>query len=382
MKLLHTSDWHVGKSIRGHSRIEEHRSVLGEIVEYTSAHAVDAVLIAGDLFDSSAPAPAADALVYQTLLDLAETGAHVAVIAGNHDNPKRLSAVRRLLALGRVQMVAEPLRPNEGSVTHSVVGDERLTIASLPFVSQRSIVRAADLMTNAGFEHTGAYADRLRALIDALSSEFSSTSVNVLLAHAFVLGGTAGGGERPSHIIDEYAVPSTVFPTTATYVALGHLHRSQKIPGPTALHYSGSPLQLDFSDTEPVKHVNLVDAKPGAPAAVTRLPIRGGRSLRTVSGTIAELGDYVDNEDDAWLRVRVAESRRAGLADEIRVLFGERVVQVLIDAPSDDPRPSRPSRAGQSPRELFGEYLGDRNIDDPRLERLFDELLDVEESVN
>ena len=114
--LLHTSDWHVGKAIRGASRADEHRAVLAEIAELAGAHEADIVVVAGDLFDTATPSPESEQIVYEALLALAGTGATVAVIAGNHDNARGLRAVAPLLALGNVHLVAEPRRPDDGGV--------------------------------------------------------------------------------------------------------------------------------------------------------------------------------------------------------------------------------------------------------------------------
>ena len=248
MRLLHTSDWHVGKTIRGHSRHDEHAAVLDEIVAITDEQQVDVVLVAGDIFESSAPAPESEALVYRTLLRLAETAGHVVVISGNHDNARRLHAVTPLFELGNVDLLSEAVSPDAGGFRRLPIGDESLNLALLPFVSQRGIIRAADLMEGAAFENANVYADRLRALIELLTSGFDTDSVNVVMAHAFVLGGTAGGGERSAHLVEEYALTAQAFPATASYVALGHLHRPQKIAGPAPIHYCGSPLQLDFGE--------------------------------------------------------------------------------------------------------------------------------------
>ena len=102
MKLLHTSDWHVGKAIRGASRADEHRDVLAEIAAVAEAESVDLVVVAGDLFDTSTPSPESEEIVYRALLALSRTGTTVAVIAGNHDNARRLRAVAPLLRLGDV----------------------------------------------------------------------------------------------------------------------------------------------------------------------------------------------------------------------------------------------------------------------------------------
>jgi exonuclease SbcD len=378
VKLLHTSDWHVGKTIRGRSRADEHRTVLGEIVSLAAENSVDLVLVAGDLFETASPSSEAEGIVYRALLELADTGAHVAVIAGNHDNGRKLAAVAPVFeAAGRVHVVAQPLRPDDGGVLRlRTKGGEDVRLGMLPFVSQRGIVRAKDLMDSEAYENAQVYAGRLGLVVDALASGFESATVNILMAHAFVHGGQLGGGERAAHFIDDYALSAQAFPATAGYVALGHVHRPQKIAGPGQIHYCGSPLQLDFGEEQQRKQVNLVEIEPGLPPGVTALPLSSGRALHTLSGTLEEL--RVESEtlaDDPWLRVVVREPRRAGLADDVRELLGEQVVDVRVEDASPSARPL-PSRAGKSPVELFDEFLGERNISDDRIRTGFKQLLD------
>ena len=260
MKLLHTADWHVGKTLRGRSRADEHRAVLAEIAALATSEDVDVVIVAGDVFDTAAPNPESEQIVYQALLDLAVTGAHVVVVSGNHDNERRLQAVAPLLELGRVTMAATFRRPDDGGVVEvpARAGGERARIALLPFLSQRWVVRADELMSTAADEQAQAYSERIRRLVTALTADFRADTVNIVVAHLFALGGKLGGGEREAHTIFDYAVPGTVFPPSAQYVALGHLHRSQVIPGPCPIRYPGSPLQLDFGETGDRKAV-LVD---------------------------------------------------------------------------------------------------------------------------
>ncbi len=382
MKLLHTSDWHVGKTIRGHSRIPEHEAVLTEIVSLADEHSVDLVIVAGDLFETATPTAEAESLVYRTLLQLLDTDAHVAVISGNHDNARRLHAVAPVFeALGRIHLVTEPTRPDDGGVIRlSMPEGEQVRLAMLPFVSQRGVVRAKNLMEAAAYENAQAYGDRIRLLIETLTAEFGSDTVNILAAHAFVYGGQLGGGERAAHFIDDYAISAQSFPVTASYVALGHVHRPQKIPGAAPIHYCGSPLQLDFGEEDQRKQVNIVEIEPGVPPKVTHAPLSGGRALRTLRGTVADLAARGEDSavvDDAWLRVMVQEPRRAGLADEVRELFGERVVDVRMDDPTPQ-RKQRVARKGRVPTELFDEFLTERNIADERVRAMFAELLDAQ----
>ena len=374
MRLLHTSDWHVGKTIRGASRADEHTAVLAEIAQIAAREEVDLVIAAGDLFDSAAPSAEAESIVYRALLDLADTGADVAVIAGNHDNPRRLRAVAPLLRLGQVHVVAEPTRPDDGGVIELRARDgSDVRLAMLPFVSKRGIVRAKHLMTSQAFENAQYYSDRLRLLIERLCEPFGAGTVNLFATHAYVLGGQTGGGERPAHLVEEYAITAQSFPVTIGYGALGHLHRPQAVRHP--LHYSGSPLQLDFGEAEQVKQVNVVTLEPGTPADVKTVRLTAGRPLRTLTGTLEELTS-VSVDDDAWLKVVVQGPGRAGLAQTVRELLGPGVVDVRVEAPASDARRRNLDHRSRSPQELFGEYLKHENIEDRRVRDLFGELLD------
>ena len=375
VRVLHTSDWHIGKTIRGLSRADEHRAVLAEVVEVAREQNVDIALVAGDLFETSAPTAESETIAWQALLGLAEVAQHVVVIAGNHDNPRRLEALRDLARLGNIHIVAEPRRPDDGGVVDLDVRGQRVNVAALPFVSKRGIIRADELMHDEAYENAGVYAERVQSILAALDAACSEDALRIVMAHGFVMGGNSGGGERPAHLTDEYAVQAQAFPIGANYVALGHLHKAQKVPGPTAIHYSGSLLQLDFGDSEAKKSVSIVDLKPDAPAAVTLVPLTQGRQLRTVVGTLNELRKR--DVGDAWLRVRVREARRGDLADDVRALFGEQCVDVFVESP-DKGAPKTRARelvATRSPSELYGDYLASLGVDDPALVAYFDELL-------
>jgi exonuclease SbcD len=251
-------------------------------------------------------------------------------------------------------------------------------LAMLHFVSQRGIIRAADLMSLAGFEAAQRYTDRIARLIDSLCEDFSDDCVNLIAAHGFVLGGETGGGERAAHLIEEYAISTHAFPPTAAYVALGHLHRPQSLAGATSLRYCGSPLQLDFGETAQDKQVNLVEVLPGVPARVDPLPVTSGRALHTIAGDLDQLAEQaLDLPSDCWVRAIARTERRAGLAEEVRELIGDRVVDVILAGVESDSSPSdRSSRRGRPPRDLFIEFLAERGVEDERLLALFDQLLD------
>ncbi|HEU5448563.1 MAG TPA: exonuclease subunit SbcD, partial [Acidimicrobiia bacterium] len=299
MKLLHTSDWHVGKILKGLPRLDEQRAVLGGIVDLARRETVDLVVVAGDLYESAVAPPDAQALVWSTLLDLKETGADVVVISGNHDNAAQFEALRPLAAAAGITILGRVRRPDEGGVVEITTrAGERAKVAALPFLSQRYVVRAAQLMSGEAAEHAGSYAERCRLLLDGLCTGFGADTVNIVVAHAMVRGGRLGGGERDAQTIEDYYVDPTAFPVTAHYVALGHLHRTQPLPGGAPIWYSGSPIQVDFGEGGDDKHAIVVEASAGRPAEVRAVRLEHVRRLRTVEGTLAELRAHTGLADD------------------------------------------------------------------------------------
>jgi exonuclease SbcD len=375
--LLHTADWHVGKTIRGRSRFSEHEAVLADLVRVADDEAVDLVLVVGDLFDSAAPPPEAERIVYRTLLELGRGGRPVIVVSGNHDNPRRLAAVAPLFAQANVHVQTAVVPPTDGGVVALEAGGVPVRLALLPFVSQRHVIGVDELLGAAADQHAQQYADRLARILGALAGGFEAHTVNIVVAHAMVFGGVMGGGERSAHTVFEYAVPATAFPASAHYVALGHLHRGQRIAGPCPIWYPGSPLALDFGEQHDTKGALLVEALPRTPARVEPVELSGARAFRTVTGTLEQLASQVRPGDDAYVRVVVQGPTRVGLADEVRELFPEAVdIRVeSTDGPSSgagDPVPGE----RVAPREQFAGYLSAKEIDDERLVVLFDELHD------
>ncbi len=371
MKLLHTSDWHVGRTIRGRDRSGEHQAVLAEIAAIAADQAVDVVLVTGDLFDTAAPTPESERIVYRALLDL-EATATVVVIAGNHDNERRLQAIEPLLQRGRIITSARFALPPEGVAEIRTATGEEVQIALLPFMSQRTALRADELMAQDASDHVQAYAATIEDAVARLSAAFRPGAVHVIAAHLFAHGGLVGGSERLAHTVMGYAVSPHVFPPSAHYVALGHLHRPQSV-GPAFVRYAGSPLQLDFGEAGETKSVTVVQASPSAPAHTTQVPLTSGRRLRVVQGTMAQLQALADGggTGDDHLKIVVREPARAGLADDVRVLF-EHCVDVVVEAPpASGQSRARPTRRGQAPTELLHAYLQAHDVDDARLEALF-----------
>lgn len=383
MKFLHTADWHVGKTLKGRSRLDEHRAVLAQVVGLARAHDVDAVLVAGDVYDSSAPSAEAQRLVVNTLLALARDGIQVLAIAGNHDHGGTFEAYRPVMGVAGIELFGQ-VRPADKGGVHTFSArstGEKVNVAMMPFLSQRYAIRAAQVLApgdNVPARNAGAYEQWVRNIVTQLGTGYDPDGVNVMMAHLTCMGGTFGGGERTAQSIFEYNVAPTIFPVDSHYIALGHLHRQQEIPSHAPVHYAGAPLRVDFGEQDYTPGVLLVEASAGAPAKVTPLPVTAGRTLRTVEGTVEELRARADELQDAWLRVRVTQPSYAGLRDDVLELLPDALEIHVVADPGSSTRTGVTSAqvAARTPAELFADYSQQVGSQDPRVTALFDTLHD------
>jgi len=379
VKILHTADWHVGRALRGHSRADEHRAVLDEIVQLAGDERVDLVLVAGDQFDRAVPTPESEQIVYDALLRLARTGAQVVVIAGNHDNPRRLTAVKPLLELANVTSASYVAPPDKGGVVRlATPSGETACIALFPFQSKRGIVQAEALMTGDPDDHQKEYADRCRAIARALCADSASDTGNLIAGHPTVVGAMADRTERPPPPLACY-VPADIFPVAAHYVALGHIHRPQQIPGRCPIRYAGSPFALDFGETHGDHSVLLVEAEAGRPARVEQIPLKSGRALTTIRGGSLELDQLAGTTGDDFLRVYIEEAPSPGLAERVREMFPH-AVDVIVARPGEAAGGRKAIDPGElrDPRTQFERYLEERGIEGDELSKLFAALLEEE----
>ena len=376
VRFLHTSDWHLGKTLKGHNRLSEQGEVLDEIVGLAREHDVDAVLVAGDIYDSAAPSAEAQRLLVRTLLAVRDLGVPVVAIAGNHDHAATFDAYRPLMSEVGIHLIGTP---GTVEITARSTG-EAAVVAALPFVHQRYVVRAAELVANTPVANSMSYAQRIQEMLQALANTFRPDAVNIMMAHLTVTGSAFGGGERAAQSIFEYQVPASAFPAEAHYVALGHLHRRQSIEAACPMHYSGSPIPIDFGEQDNEDVVCLVEATPTTPAQITDIPIQAGRRLLTVRGTLEEVARQADAVGDAFLRVWIKEPARAGLRDAVLERLPN-ALEVRIDpqfaSPGTTARPARGNGIERTPSELFGDYCAIKNIDDPRVRALFARLHDA-----
>lgn len=316
MKILHTSDWHIGRTLYGRKRYDEFEAFLDWLTETIRQEGVDALLIAGDVFDTTAPSHRAQQLYYRFLCRVAGSCCrHVVVIAGNHDSPSFLNAPKELLKALDVHVIGAVTdrREEEVLVLANAGGTPELIICAVPYLRDRDI-RVA--------EAGESLEDKERKLVEGIRQHYADTvelaerkrrelqcDIPIIgMGHLFAAGGQTvdGDGVRELYVGSLAHVSAGIFPPNLNYLALGHLHVPQKVNDQELMRYSGSPLAMGFGEAAQEKSVCLVEfARAEAQVRLIKVPVfqkleRIIGSWESISARILELSA---NRSQAWLEV-------------------------------------------------------------------------------
>lgn len=286
MKILHSSDWHLGKCLEGQTRIPEQEQFLADFVQIVEEQDIDLVLISGDVYDSGNPPAKAEQMFYNTLKKISKEGERlIVVIAGNHDSPERLTAARPLAMEHGIIMAGTPktvvpagdygkhkvTRSGEGFIEVEIKG-ETAVILLVPFPSERRLNEFLyDTMTEEE-EKQQSYNDRIKELFAKLEGNFRDDTINLVMAHIFASGVEETGSERSLTLGGSYLADSSCFPKNAQYIALGHIHRMQTVPGTNKkARYSGSPIHFNRKEIPYEKKVLVVEVEAGKDADISEV---------------------------------------------------------------------------------------------------------------
>lgn len=316
MKILHTSDWHIGRTLYGRKRYEEFEAFLTWLAETIQQEQVDVLLVAGDVFDTSAPSNRAQELYYRFLCRItASTCRNVVVTAGNHDSPSFLNAPRELLRALDVHVLGNVMENpgDEVLLLNKQDGSPELIVCAVPYLRDRDIrtaeagesIEDKELKLSEGIRSH--YAE-IVALAEQKRNELGIDIPIIAMGHLFAAGGQTvdGDGVRELYVGSLAHVTAGIFPASVDYVALGHLHVPQKVNASDMIRYSGSPLAMGFGEAKQNKSVCLVDfEKKNAEVKVVDVPvfqrlerIKGG--WKEISTRILELSA---TKSQAWLEV-------------------------------------------------------------------------------
>jgi exonuclease SbcD len=307
-RLLHTSDWHLGRSFHREDMLGAQARFVDHLVETVRSERVDAVLVSGDLYDRALPPVDAVALCDEALRRLAAEKVQVIVISGNHDSAQRLGFGSGLMDAAGVHVRADPRHVGE-----PVLLADGTAVYGIPYLEPES-VRDRWELTERG--HTATLSEAMRRVRADLAARGGRS---VVLAHAFVTGGEASESERDISVGGVASVPVSVF-DGVDYVALGHLHGRQRMS--ETVRYSGSPLAYSFSEEHQVKGAWLVDLGETARAEFVESPVP--RRVARVRGRLDDLltGERWARHGDHWLQVTLTDpGRPAGAMDRLRRRF-------------------------------------------------------------
>jgi exonuclease SbcD len=316
MKLLHTSDWHLGRALYGRKRYDEYEAFLNWLAAFIESEDIDVLLVAGDVFDNSTPSNYAQELYYRFLCRVAASPRrHVVVTAGNHDSPSFLNAPRELLKFLNIHVMgcafASPV--DELIVIAGPDDEPRLIVCAVPYLRDRDIrtAEAGESVEDKERKIMEGIRAHYRMVYDAAQEKRSRLKKPVpivAMGHLYTAGGQTvdGDGVRELYIGTLLHVGTDVFPECIDYLALGHLHIPQTVGGSDFIRYSGSPLPIGFGEGQQEKSVVLVEFSDGAPM-VANIPVPRFRELQTLRGdwqTIARNIDGLKSRgSNAWLEI-------------------------------------------------------------------------------
>ena len=359
MRILHTSDWHIGKRLMNRLRLDEQAEVLDELVRVCDDEGIDLVLVAGDIFDTYTPCAEAEDLFFSKVKKLAEGGRSVLIISGNHDDGVRLSAAaplaeelgiyivgnsRRALPIGRKRERAYPVGSGKGYAIFEDSKGERVFVSTLPYPNEaRFKEEKSDLP----------YVEQMLKWIEEGESGNVEKLPSVFMAHIFVLGGLSSDGEREIDLGGARAVPVDMLPKS-DYIALGHLHKKQRM-GKGECYYSGSPLQYAF-DEKADKSVKVFDLTKDGISGLKDVPLTSGKKLIRLEADSAENAlQLLDRYPDALVEMKLLLSEPLTSADASALAGKENLVSLLSEIQTDTALEFT-SRKGMSDGELFEAY--------------------------
>ena len=391
MRILHTSDWHLGQNFYSKSRAAEHDAFLTWLLETAEEHQVDAIIVAGDIFDTGSPPSYARELYNRFVVKLQQTGCHLVVLAGNHDSVATLNESKDILAWLKTTVVASaghapfylPLRD----------GSPGAIFCPVPFLRPRDIVTS-----QAGRSGQEKQQHLLEAITHYYQQQYKAAcelrgdSVLPIIAsgHLTTVGASKSDAVRDIYIGTLDAFPAQNFPP-ADYIALGHIHRPQKPGGQEHIRYCGSPIPLSFDETGNSKYVNLVTFSAGKLADVTALEVPVTQQLAVIKGDLASIRQQLEQwrggptDAPVWLDIEIAtEDYLSDMQRKIQALTADLPVEVLLVRRSREQRERilagerRETLSELKVEEVFARRLAQEELDDvqtARLQSLFSETL-------
>lgn len=343
MRIIHTSDWHLGQHFYTKSRAVEHRAFLAWLIEQIEQHQVDVLIVAGDIFDSGSPPSYARELYNRFVVELQSTGCQLIILAGNHDSVATLNESRELLSCLNTQVVADTQSDPEGAIIQLMDRQGQLAalLCAIPFIRPRDVLisqagQSASDKQNALMQGIADYYMQCYQRADQLRQSLQRQIPIIASGHLTTVGVTTSESERDIYIGTLDAFPAQHFPP-ADYIALGHIHRGQKVANSEHIRYSGSPIPLSFDEVGKTKSVLLVEFAGASLSQITPLEIPVFQPMALIKGDMQQiesaLSEYQhqSTEQPVWLDIEVVSAEYLGdIQRQIQRLTADLPVDVVL----------------------------------------------------
>lgn len=399
LTVLHTSDWHLGHQLYRRRRTSEFEAFLDWLSGVVAENSVDVIVIAGDIFDSPLPGPGPQKMYYGFLARAARAGVrHIVVTAGNHDSGALLEVAGDILRHMNIHVIGSVSSDPAGDVRvlRNAGGEPELIVCAAPYLRERDISLAEpgdgpverEAKLAAGIR---SYYENIARIAGAERNRLGADIPILATGHLFAAGGEPGDGVRELYMGTLGHVPAETFPDIFDYVALGHLHRPQKVAGLETRRYSGSPLPMSFDEAAQQKSAILVRFQGRTPH-IEQVPVPEFRRLKTVRGSRNDIlaalqsmaAQSIASQEEAWVEVLHDGSDHAGaIYDEARDAVAGSLLDILC---ARVPRQASADLAGEAgrnledytPAEMFGLLMRQQGVEkerQPELLAAFTELV-------
>ncbi len=397
MRILHTADWHLGKNLEGVSRLDEQEKFLDDFVDIVKENNIDLVIVAGDIYDNSNPPARAEKLFYKTLKRISnDNNTATLVISGNHDNPDRLVAATPLAMEHGIIMVGTPktivpvgrygcvnvLESGEGYIEVEL-NKEKAVIITVPYPSEKRLNEVIYKDMEEDEEKAVSYSDKIFSLFNELEKHYRDDTINIAVSHLFAMGSEEGGSERSIQLGGTYIVDSSCFPKKAQYIALGHVHKPQIVPGTDKrARYSGSPLQYNKKEINFKKKCYIVELKAKKEAIIEEVELKTYKPIdiwkcNSVEEAMNKCKENTDRDSYVYLEIKTDRYIRQ---DEIKEMKGYKadILEITPIIEGADADYNYDEESSKSFEELFIDFYKKIRQVEPEQE-VIDTLLSVME---
>ncbi|MAP81083.1 MAG: exonuclease sbcCD subunit D [Aequorivita sp.] len=308
MKILHTSDWHIGKQLLKYDLSEDLSLFFDWLINYIKSQNIDVLLVSGDIFDQANPSQAAYKQYYDLLKKLINLDCKIILTGGNHDSAAVLNAPAQLLKTFDISVIGGATNNLSEMFIPVKKGNSQVVVAAIPFLKDRDIRKSVAGET---------YATKIEQIKSGLRTYFANVNTHynknyanrafILMGHLYVQGSEISESERDIQIGNQAGVEATMFNRVPHYVALGHIHKPQVVSAEQNIHYCGSPIPLSFSEKEDCKQINVITVEDNTVTNVEIVPIPKFRNLITFEGNLEKVKEQIANYSENTKLTSLAE---------------------------------------------------------------------------